>query len=225
MNVAVVYNLPTKRASGTKYMESEDDTAESAREVQNALESHGHTVTLVPVAENKIASTIENIQVDCIFNIIEWTGPDLPLSDRALEAMGKTGIPVTGATRTNFMETSDKRSMKKALDRLGLPTALWQEFTTGREPVRADFHYPVIVKPPLEHSSVGLTHDAVVKNKEELTARIKERIETLREPMIAEEFLDGREFQVTVIEKNGSPWVLPAAEVVYKTKGTEDRRT
>ena len=35
------------------------------------------------------------------------------------------------------------------------------------------------------------------------------------QPVIAEEFIDGRELQVTILEKNGRPWVLPAAEVVF----------
>lgn len=218
MHIAVVYSMPTRRALASPYSDTEQDTVESAGEVARALESKGATVTLLPIDEDHI-DRIQGIHADLIFNIIDWTGLDLPLSDRALAAIEHLSIPFTGATRANYQLTSDKSAMKSALVRHDLPTANFQIFERGDETVRKDFRYPVIVKPALEHCSIGLTHDAIVYDEESLRIRVTERIRTFEEPMIAEEFITGREFQVTAVEMVHGLRVLPPAEIVFDTQG------
>ena len=220
MNVAVVYSLPTRRALAAPYAETEQDTVDSAGEVARALKEKGAMVTMVPIDEDHI-DVIRRVKTDCIVNLIDWTGLDLPLSDTAFSEIEKTGIPVTGASRANYMLTSDKVTMKQALDANNLPTPRWQLFRGFDEPVRDDFQYPVIVKLALEHCSIGLTHDAVVENKEDLITRVRERRKEFHEPVFAEEFLSGREFQVTVLHTEGGLRVLPPAEITYQTKGVK----
>lgn len=212
MNIIVVFSTPTRRALRTPYIDTEDDTADSAKLIADTLNAK-----LVAIDEDHIDS-ISSLKGDVFFNLIEWTGLDLPLADRAFALLEKTGFPITGATRENYMMTSDKTSMKKALDRYSLPTARWQLFTTGDETVRPDFHYPVIIKPSLEHCSIGLDHDSIVSEKQALVPRVKEKIETFHEPMIVEEFIIGREFQVTALETATGVLVLPPAEVVFADK-------
>ncbi len=223
-HIAVVYSLPTKRALGSPYADTEQDTVDSAEEVCAALKEKGAHAFLVPVAEDSIGA-ISGVRADCMVNLIDWTGLDLPLSDVAFTAIEHTGIPFTGATRENYLTTSDKILMKKALDAHKLPTPRWQLFEIGTEPVRGDFTYPVIVKLAFEHCSIGLTHDAVVTTPAELAIRAAERIRTFGEPVIAEEFIIGREFQVTVIETAGRVLILPPAEILFNTQGPESLLT
>ncbi len=222
--IAVVYSLPTKRALASPYADTEQDTMDSAEEVFAALKEKGAHPVLVPIDEDSIPA-IAKIRADCIVNLIEWTGLDLPLSDVAFTAIEHTGIPFTGATRENYLTTSDKILMKKALDAHSLPTARWQFFEIGTEPIRKDFHYPVIIKLAFEHCSIGLTHDAVVTTEEALRKRIQERITTFGEPVITEEFIAGREFQVTVLETSRGVSVLPPAEIVFDSYGPESLLT
>lgn len=211
MNITVLYNKPSRQS---QYIETDIDTQESAEEVAAALQQKGQKVLLMAVDEQSIAN-ISGIRTDLIFNLIEWTGIDLPLSDRALALIEKTGIPVTGATRENFLETSDKIPMKKAFDRLGLPTARWQVFKNGSEPIRDDFVYPLILKPSLEHCSIGLSQDSIVAATTEVKRRVQAMIQQFHEPILAEEFVSGREFQVTVYEDTDGLCVLPAAEIIF----------
>lgn len=224
MSIAVVYSLPTKRALGSPYADTEQDTVDSAEEVYEVLKEKGTKPFLVPVDEESIA-TISRIRADCIVNLIDWTGLDLPLSDVAFTEIEHTGIPFTGATRENYLTTSDKILMKKALDSHKLPTPRWQLFEIGTETIRGDFTYPVIVKLAFEHCSIGLTHDAVVTNASTLAIRAAERIKTFGEPVIAEEFISGREFQVTVLETPRGVVILPPAEVVFASSGPESLLT
>ncbi len=222
--IAVVYSLPTKRAAAGAYADTEQDTVDSANEVYEALKMKGARPSLVPISEDTIGS-IERIRADCIVNLIDWTGLDLPLSDSAFTAIEHTGIPYTGATRENYLTTSDKILMKKALNVHTLPTARWQLFEIGTEQIRKDFHYPVIVKLAFEHCSIGLSHDAVVSSAHELGQRVAERMKTFGEPVIAEEFIVGREFQVTALETKHGLSVLPPAEIVFDTQGPESLLT
>lgn len=220
MNIAVVYSLPTTRAKATPYKATDEDTSDSARQVAQALRKKHQQVTLVPVSEDTIGR-IAKIRADCIVNLIEWDGLDMALSLAAYAQLEATHIPFTGSRLATLVAFSDKIKMKEALDVDRLPTPKWQLFTIGSEPVRADFHYPVIVKLAWEHCSVGLTRDAVVTSKLALPGVVQERIRVFSQPVYVEEFITGREFQVTVLTQKGEVTVLPPAEITFQEKGKE----
>jgi D-alanine-D-alanine ligase len=214
VSIAVVYSLPTERAKGRRFLAADEDTQASAQEVFEALRDKQYRPILFPVAESAIAS-LKALRADCIFNLIEWDGLDLALSAQAFDALNGLHIPITGASKENYLLTTDKIAQKKALDAHQLPTAPWQVFTTGGEPVRGDFQYPVIVKLALEHGSVGLDRTAVVLNPKDVSTVVRDRIATYKQPVLVEEFLPGREFQVTVLDRESGPVVLPVAENLY----------
>lgn len=233
MNIAIIYSLPTRRALATPFKVADEDTQESAFEIAEALESKPRTherssvvrgkgadVVLLPVSEDTI-DTIPSIDADVIFNLIEWDGLDMPLFLKAVGLIERSQIPFTGSGFTTMRTLSNKEKMKDALDLGSIPTPRWQLFRDGTEPVRDDFHYPVIMKLALTHCSIGLTRNAVIDRREDVTLHVKEHIASFQQPVYVEEFIDGREFQVTVIEEDGVPKVLPPAEIVFK-KGGKD---
>jgi len=221
MIIAILYSLPTKRVLQTPFSIAEEDTVFSARKVASALEKKGVTAVLVEVPEDRIRETIREIHADCIINLIDWTGEDFPLSLFAMEELTKRGIPFAGATQENFTLV-DKVTMKKALDAFHIPTPRWQVFSTGKERISALFTYPVIVKLAQEHCSVGIEKTSFVKNKNELVRVVRDRITRFSQDVYAEEFIDGREFQITVLEKEDGPFMLPPAEIVYKPTNTPE---
>ncbi len=221
MKIAVLFSLPTKRATESKFIATDDDTVESAHEVEEALKEKGADAFLVAVAEDSIEKTIMGIQADCIVNIIDWTGLDLPLSIEAMDVLVQTGIPFTGASRDAFARGADKVLMKQTMGAHQLPTPKWQLFEIGNELVRNDFSYPCIVKLAKEHCSVGLGSGSIVNNAEELIVKVREQLITYTQPIIAEEFLSGREFQITLYEDITGLIMLPPAEVTYKVQGTQ----
>lgn len=220
MKIAVIYSLPTRRALATPYKATDEDTKDSAEEVAAALTTKGARVELVPVTEDSI-DRISRISADVVFNLIEWDGLDTPLFLKALALIETRGIPFTGPSLATMTKLTDKVKMKEALDIAGIPTPRWQLFTEGTEPIRGDFSYPVIMKLTWEHCSVGLTRNAIIDRQEELSGHVVEHIRTFHQPVYVEEFIEGREFQVTVLEQNGVPRVLPAAEIVFVNAGKD----
>jgi D-alanine-D-alanine ligase len=70
------------------------------------------------------------------------------------------------------------------------------------------------VKPVREHCSIGITPEAVVLNEDALIERIAFVVETYRQPALVEEFIDGREFRVT-LWGNEDVEVLPPVEMEF----------
>jgi D-alanine-D-alanine ligase len=221
MKIAILYTLPTKRAKKSAFIETDEDTVESAGEVAQAITDKGATPILIGLSEDAIKNTICKIKADCIVNLIDWTGLDLPLSVHAMDVLETIGVPFTGASRKAFELGTDKIAMKRNLDTFSLPTPRWQLFENGKENVRDDFIYPVIVKLTKEHCSIGLGKTSIVHSREELIVLVGKQLITHHEPVIAEEFVSGREFQITLLEKEKGLFMLPPAEVTYKTTGTK----
>lgn len=220
MNIAIIYSLPTRRALATPYKATDEDTKDSAEEVATALTTKGAHVSFMPLTEDAIEQ-VRDIKTDCIFNLVEWDGLDLPLSLRVLELLEETSIPYTCARKEAIHTTNDKALLKLAFDRYELPTARWQIFTSGNEQIRDDFVYPVIVKLTLDHCSVGLSPRSVVSKQEDLRTCVQERLYDHTQPVLVEEFIDGRELQVTLLEREKGLSILPPAEILFTTKGTE----
>jgi D-alanine-D-alanine ligase len=116
---------------------------------------------------------------------------------------------------------TDKTAMKKQFDISHLPTPRWQLFTRKTEKVRPDFTYPVIVKLTKEHCSIGLGKASIVMSAEELIVLVGKQLIVYQQPVIAEEFISGKEFQITLLEKESGLTMLPPAEVTYKVSGTK----
>ena len=220
MKITVLYNKPAARFTPhAKNVEAEEDTEESAEEVAAALRTKGAAVSVVPITEDTIPETVAALSDDLIFNLIEWTGTDAKYAAKTYDLLNARHAVYTGATKESYFLSCDKVAMKKRLDTEGFPTAPWQEFITGDETIRTDLPFPVIVKVSLEHSSVGLSAAAIITAPEKLRAFVKKQIAAFHQPVLAEQFLTGREFQVTLLETKRGLTVLPPAEVIY-TKGT-----
>ncbi len=213
MHIAVIYSVAVTSGYRPSHQEAEDDTRVSAELIRDACVRLGHRTELIPVKPSNL-TVLDQLTADCIFNCIEWTGADLPLADDAFMRLERSGIPVTGASRKNYLETTDKIHMKKRLVELKLPTPPYFVCVTGREKV-PEFHMPMLVKIATEHSGVGLRKDSLVYSDDELRARIHDRIKEFHEPILIEEFISGREFEVTLLEGPEGLIIFPPAENAY----------
>jgi D-alanine-D-alanine ligase len=214
MNVAVVYSLPSKRLLNTKYGATDEDSGVIAEKVVIALKALGMDTTVYAIEEDKIGS-IENIQTDLIFNLIEWSGLDIHLSERAFQCFRKLNVPVTGSNEEMFVLTGDKIRLKQALQKAKISVPKAAFFETGKEDISSDLPYPLIVKPSLEHCSVGLGYDAIAHDKDELRPIVKRQIQDFGQSVLAEEFVVGRELLVYLLEEKDQVRVLPIEEILF----------
>jgi len=157
---------------------------------------------------------ISKIKADCIFNLIEWCGQDIELSRKAFGCFRKLKIPVTGSSEELFVLTGDKTRVKHELQKMGIPTPRAQVFEAGDEEIMT-LTYPLIVKPSLEHCSMGLSYDSIARDPKQLRAIAKRQIQAFHQSALAEEFIVGRELLVYLLEEKDEVRVLPIEEVIF----------
>lgn len=216
-HVAIIYSLPSTRILQTEYVAADEDTEVIAKMVAKGLGARGYTTSIDAISENGIEE-IGKIKADCIFNLIEWCGQDIELAKRAFAELRKLNIPVTGADEQLFVLTGDKIAMKAELEKFGVSTPKGICFATGGEAIHDNLTYPMIVKPSLEHCSMGLSYDSIAHNSKELREIAKKQIDKFGQSALAEEFIVGRELLVYLVEEKAGVKILPIEELVFDGK-------
>ena len=197
--ICVLYNKPEDISN-----ECDIDTQNSAISVCEKLNDGGHDARLFGISASEV-DEVKKIKEDVVFNLVEWTGKKIKYGVEVIKVLERKKIPFTGSGSWGFLLSSDKVMMKREMMKNKIPTP--------------GLKFPAIVKPAYEHCGIGINQNSVVNNKQELENKTEELRNKYYQPVIAEEFIDGRELQVTVLEKNSRPWVLPAAEVVFDKPG------
>lgn len=127
-------------------------------------------------------------------------------------ALEQLGIPYTGSGVMASAVGMDKITTKKIWIMHGVPTPKYASIdaTTDLDKVAGELGLPLIVKPPLEGSTIGITK---VSKAEELEAAVG-LAAGFDEVVLAEEFVTGREFTVAVLGSGAGARALPIVEIV-----------
>ena len=179
-----------------------------------AMREVGHPVTKVCVDDDNLSSLLSQFDPNkvIVFNWCEEI-PGIPRSSwMVAQELERQGFAYTGADYAALVLSQDKRQIKRRLQEAGVPTPQWQITTSSSAD---NWHlFPAIVKPAFEHYSLGIASDSVVQSEAELIRRVSYVLEKHQQPVLVEEFIDGREFHVGVIG-NGFLQMLPPAEIDF----------
>ena len=131
-------------------------------------------------------------------------------------ALELLGIPYTGSGVTASAVAMDKIMTKRIWAAEGIPTpacrVIFPGMTAGElqaTDLPKVLGLPLIVKPPLEGSTLGLTK---VTSNEELAPAIALALK-YDDSALAEEFVEGPELTVTILEEAGEVRALPVIEI------------
>ena len=227
MRIAVIHN--TLRADSGL---DEQDVLAQAETVTDALRELGHKPVRLTCGLNlsRIQSELRSIEPQMVFNLVEsldGTGRLIHLFPSLLDAMS---LPYTGARSEAMMLTSNKLLAKALLDGAGLPTPAWtaSRKTCGQGFFRRPRENPRrwIIKSVWEHASVGLDAEAIVESSshEQLDTVLATRAPGLGGDCFAEAFIEGREFNISLLDGEGGPQVLPPAEIIFQGYGADQAR-
>ncbi len=148
---------------------------------------------------------------DVVFNAIHGT----PGEDGAiLPYFEILGIPHTSAAFDKMALTFNKKNTLAVLRSYGIPTGksifIHRNDEIDIEKMEKEIGFPLFIKPNRAGSSYGISK---VYRKEEILPAIEKAFLEDKE-IIVEEFLEGREFSVGVINYNGKIKVLPITEII-----------
>lgn len=190
-----------------------EDSLLTARQIGETLTGRGHDVLLTPFDSNyeSFERTIKSIAPDIVFNMVEHAMGQDQLSAVAPAYLEQMGMRYTGGGAAAIVSTCDKPFAKEIMRKAGLPTPDWVVGPAwrGLDPDRS-----YIVKSSTEDASLGLDDNAVVKGAK-APARAAECFRTHGGRWFAESYIEGREFNISVIEVDGEPKVLPLAEITF----------
>jgi len=128
-------------------------------------------------------------------------------------------IPYTGSGTFSLALALNKALTKKILQAENIPTPNFQVFSRQNEELDPSLKFPLIVKPNCEGSAKGINKANVVSNQDDLFKRVGEIIEAYRQDALVEEFIEGKELTVGILE-NGMTRVLPVLEIDFSDCNT-----
>ncbi len=177
----------------------------------SALESLGHEARYY-AADVNLVKDLAEFRPDICFNWGEGHfGPSREAQTPILLEM--MGIPHTGSNGLGMLLSHNKHIAKQLFAQNGLPTANFLVIEDPEHMPPVNLRYPLFVKPATEGSSVGINDNARVENYEQLLAQVRYIWEVVRAPILVEEYVDGREFTISVVGDE----VLPIVEIVSPT--------
>ena len=194
----------------------EEDVLVQVDVVRRSLTEQGHIPVIVPVSMDlkKAVDVLANIKPDFVFNLVETIAGHGQLIHIAPSVMDVLGIPYTGAKTEAIFLTSNKVLAKKILAAGGLPTP---QLFLADEKDNPFFQGPYIIKAIWEHASVWLDENSIVTATDEnhLHQVLLSRQEHLGMDCFAESYIDGREFNLSLLAGSMGPEVLPPAEILF----------
>ncbi len=214
--ILLIYSTPDSIEYGEAGdVAADQDTVITAHAIAEALGTIRYPVMMSPIREIgdiRRAAAPFDPETTLVFNLCEELPGRFDGESAVLRPLERLGFRYVGGTPRNLDLCRDKGLTKHSLLARGIPTAPFQVFHSGDESI--DLPFPVIAKPVLEDSSAGITRESVLFDEGALRRRVKDLIATYHQPIMAEMFLDGREFNISVWGNN-PPIVLPLAETRF----------
>ncbi len=215
--VLVLYNqpiLPEDHADA----ESEHEILSTVEFVQRTLSKAGYDASTLGVSRDPtgLLEGLRDIRPDVVFNLFEGLADCGETEAHVAGLLEWLEIPYTGCPYQTLCIARSKHLTKHLLAGAGLPTAKF--IVADDVPVEdCPLGWPVIVKPATQDASVGLDQGSVVTNMDRLNDRIAYLLENYGPPVLIEEFIRGREFNVGLIEMPDLR-VLPVSEIKFIDK-------
>ncbi len=199
-----------------KEVEPDDNmaTISTARELAKHYDRLGYSNVIrhfdyLPLA---FKTVVESERPDCVFNLVESVSGTSRLIHVPPIYLEELRIPYTGCPAHAIELSNDKVLAKRILTLLKVSTPRWGTIGNMKPGLPGTW----IVKAQHEHASYGLAQANVVEGSSAAIELSEKLTVEHRIDWIIEEYVDGREFNVSIVQGNEGPRVLPVAEIVFE---------
>ena len=224
--VLILYNKISEVATA-----DELDVLEQVKLVSNSLKELKYKVKTLEFDMNieKVITNIRKNAPDIIFNLVESVYNKGEFAYLATSILNYLGIPYTGSPLIPMIHCSNKLLTKLELDRIGVLTPSYFKLDNlGKLNTKRKY----ILKPVWEEGSLELDEHCIFSGSD--SEYINSISKMNKDYYFVEEFIEGRELNVSIIGTDYGPRVLPLAEMTfnypedkpkimgYKSKWVED---
>jgi len=211
MRITILYNAV--REDGPA---DELDVLNQRDSVAKALSALGHETGSLPLSLDLAAAAADlNLKNPAlVFNLVESVDKSGRLIYFAPAMLEHLQIPFTGSGSEAMFLTTNKLLTKERLQLAGLPTPAWLSSANHATTETVDKETRYIVKPVWEDASVGIDGQAALSGYDEARQCVREKVNTAQ-ACFAEQYIEGREFNLSILAAPNGPEILPAAEIEF----------
>jgi D-alanine--D-alanine ligase len=210
MRIALILN--TRHAESE--FEVEYDPPHTIELIKHGILTTGHEYIFIEADEN-LVENLKALKPDLVFNRAEGLRGESRES-HVPAILEMLGIPYVGSNVLTTAIGLNKAWAKKVLLYHGISTPKFYVCKSDQEAERIRGGFPYILKPNEEGSSMGITEENLVHDKTQLRTRLKQMIEEYQQPILIEQFIQGREFSTGLLGRPGqNPEVLSILEIDF----------
>jgi D-alanine-D-alanine ligase len=212
VRIAVVYNRDSRNVINLFGMPNQEKIGlKTIKRLTDALRAGGHQVAAIE-ADKELISKLESFmprvvageRPGMVFNVSYGLQGQARYT-HVPSILEMVGIPYVASGPLGHSLALDKVVTKMILRQNSIPTPEFAVLETPEVPIPADLPYPMVVKPKNEAVSFGL---AVVDDESELRASAKVIFDRFSQPVLAEQYIEGREINVGLLG-NAPPEAFP----------------
>ena len=210
-SIAILYNVVTQWDR-----DDINSVLEGVTSIQETLESLGHRPVPVPVNDGvpMVVERLGRLAPDLVFNLCEGYQESSAGEYCVAGLLELLGIPYTGSGPLALALALEKPLAKRLFAAAGIPTPAFAVYTASS--TAPPLSYPLILKLASEDASLGITRENVVTDEPSFFRRLNELIAEYGKDVMAEEFIEGREFIVAMLD--GRPIALEEIEFDVEPK-------
>jgi D-alanine-D-alanine ligase len=185
-------------------------------QLSDALRKARHEVRLLVVDKTvePLVTSLNADHPDLVFNLAEAFGGKSALESNVAALLNLLGLRYTGSSPAGLILAGDKSLTKKVLSFHSIKAPEFLTVYRGSLDWAGDLSFPVIVKPPQEDASLGITAKSVVHDLRQLFEQLDVIQTEFQSPALVEQFIEGREFYIGVLG-NVHARALPAIELDF----------
>jgi D-alanine-D-alanine ligase len=193
----------------------DSDTLKTVKTVKKILRSHGYHTQEIKISEEDL-SQIKKIKADYIFNLADSKTMEIKIAN----ILNRLHIPYSGSPCEAIQNGNNKIRTKTIFSKFHIPSPKYTIFEPGMKVTRSMLpgKFPLIVKPAFEHGSIGITENSVITTFKQLQNTVRRIRRRIKQSLICEEFIKGKEIQIMVLESRGETIALPPSEMIYRGK-------
>lgn len=184
--------------------------------VLDAIRLMGHHVKLNICDSRECLDEIVNRRPDLVVLAVKY----IPLLNEAdiwlADYFHQHQLNFTGSSRDILEYDSNKVKAKMHLTNKGIKTASYFIAIPGQYKTASELPvtFPLFLKPLDAANGNGIDDLSFVKNFMDFESKVSSLYQLYNQPILAEEYLDGREFTVAVIKQNDNNLLLSAVEII-----------
>ena len=211
----IIYNQP-----GAGALADELDVLDQVSHIEKHLIDLGITVFRKGITDRFMdeIAVLAAEKYDFIYNLVESINNKGELNYFVPALLNMYSIPYSGNPLEAMFLTSNKTLASKVMKDAGInnPSSY---FPSQSHLLKQGRKY--IVKPIWEDGSLGITEESVFEWNSESEGKLKGLDDS---HWFIEDFIDGREFNISVLAGRDGPEVMPPAEIVFVNYGADKPR-